>query len=537
MQNQNNQTVDGITLEQLGNADIHIFIEIHQIKNEQGHVLDFGDHAFLWDIFSDMAPHQAIMKAAQIGFSTTAIIKSLWLAHTKKMDMIYTLPTYGDVHDFVTSKVNRIIEQNPVLKEWTKDKDTIEQKKIGDSVIYYRGTWSERAALMISSDLNVHDEVDRSNLKVVDQYYSRLQHSKYHWQWLFSNPSVPEVGVHKLWSRSDQKHWFVTCDKCKKKQYLEMQNILKKGDENWYFGCNACGTELNRKHGEWIAKWNKLSYDPVTNPQGVNGYWISLLMAPWVSANTIKELERTKSPEYFANFVLGIPYTGSGNVVSKSVIMRNLTDAINLQEGRIVIGVDPGVDIRYVIGNAQGIFFYGQCKNYDELDGLMKRWSKAIMVIDSGGDIIASRELRAKYKNRIFLAYYRQDRKSEEIFKWDDDEGSVTIDRNKTISLVIEEFTDRRIPIYGNETEWYDYWVHWSHIYKTSEEDNLGQMRSRWQRSDRDDWVHATVYWRTGMDRFMEGEGAIINIQESIGETGYTTDPTGKHLFQPKQKY
>lgn len=522
--------MDTLTKEQLATADIHVFNEVYEIKNEQGLKLDFKDHAFLWDIYSDMSPHQAIMKAAQIGFSTTAIIKSLWLAHTKKMDMIYTLPTYGDVHDFVTSKVNRIIDQNPILQEWTKDKDTIEQKKVGDSIINYRGTWSERAALMISSDLNVHDEVDRSNLKVVDQYYSRLQHSKYHWQWLFSNPSVPEIGVHKLWNRSDQKHWFVTCDGCGKKQYLVMENILQKPDgDGYYFGCNKCKKELNRNIGEWIPRWSKV--------KDVSGYWISLLMAPWVTADTIKELERTKPADYFANFVLGIPYTGSGNVVTKDVIMRNLTDAINQQKGRIVIGVDPGSDIRYIVGNNEGIFYYGQCKGYGELEQLMKRWDKAIMVIDSGGDLVASRELREKYKNRIFLAYYRQDRKNDEFFSWNDEEGSVTIDRNRTIQLVIDELTDRRIPIYGNETDWYDYWVHWSHIYRVSEEDNLGQIRHKWQRSDRDDWVHATVYWRAGMDRFMNGEGAIINIQDTFGEVGYTTDPTGKHLFRPKQTY
>ena len=531
--------MDEVTKEKLANLDIHIFNEVYEIKNEQGHKLDFTQHSFLWDIYSDMSPFQAIMKAAQVGFTTTAIIKSLWVAHTKKMDMIYTMPTYSDVNTLVTSKVNRIIEQNPILQDWVSKKDTIEQKRVGDSVIYYRGTWSEREALSTSSDLNIHDEVDRSNLKVVDQYYSRLQHSKYHWQWLFSNPSVPEVGVHKLWSRSDQKHYFYTCKECGKKQFLVMDNIMKKEDsaDNWYFGCTACKAEIDRSGGEWIARWRDRTYDPVKNPHGVNGYWISLLMCPWVDANTIKNLEKNKPADFFANFVLGTPYTGSGNVVNKGTIMRNLTDAVNTQEGRIVIGVDPGIDIRYVIGNAQGLFYYGSCKDYSELEALMKRWPKAIMVMDSGGDIIASRELKAKFKNRIFLAYYRLDRKSENIFDWNDDEGSVVIDRNKTIQLLIDELTDRRIPIYGNETDWYDYWLHWSHIYRVSEETNLGQLRHKWMRSDRDDWVHATVYWRTGMDRFMEGEGAIINIQESIGEVGYTTDPTGKHLFQPQRKY
>ena len=159
------------------------------------------------------------------------------------------------------------------------------------------------------------------------------------------------------------------------------------------------------------------------------------------------------------------------------------------------------------------------------------------MVIDSGGDLIASREMRERYKNRVFLAYYRQDRKNDELFSWNDTELSVTIDRNRAIQLIIDEFTDRRIPIYGNETDWYDYWVHWSHIYRVTEEDQLGQPKSKWMRSDRDDWVHATVYWRTGMDRFMQGEGAIIDIQDHFGEVGYTSDASGKYLFRPQQKY
>lgn len=515
--------------EQLAMADIQLFLDLYQIKNEQGHLIDFRDHPYLFDIFCDTTPHQAIRKAAQVGFSTTAIIKSLWLAKSRKMDLIYTLPTYSDVHDFVTSKVNRIIDQNPVLKEWTVDKDTIEQKRVGDSVIYYRGTFSERAALMVSSDLNVHDEVDRSNLKVVDQYYSRLQHSKYGWQWLFSNPSAPDTGVDRLWNRSDQKHWFVPCPKCGHEQFLTMANILEKEKDEYYFGCVKCKTELNRRKGRWIKRWKEV--------KDISGYWISLLMCPWVPANQIKLLERTKSPEFFDNFVLGVPHTGSGNSVSKDVILRNLTSEINRQEGRIVIGVDPGIDIRYVVGNREGLFYYGSCKNYDELDNLMKRWDKAIMVMDQGGDIIGSRQLRDKYKNRVFLAAYRTDRKDDNLFKWDDESGTVQIDRNNTIQLVIDELTDRRIPLYGTEADWYDYWVHWSHIYRVVEEDSFGRPRYKWQRSDRDDYVHCTSYWRAGIDRFMGGQGAIIDITEKFGDYGLTVSPDGRNFITSKQNY
>ena len=35
-------------------------------------------------------------------------------------------------------------------------------------------------------------------------------------------------------------------------------------------------------------------------------------------------------------------------------------------------------------------------------------------------------------------------------------------------------------------------------------------MRYKWMRSDRDDWVHATCYFRVGMDRFAGGMADIL---------------------------
>lgn len=520
-------------LEKISQKNIQVFLETYKIKNEVGDALDFKDHPYLWDIYQDSSPFLAIKKAAQIGFTTTAIIKSFWLAKSKRMDIIYTMPTYGDVHTLVTSKVNRIIEQNPILQEWVDGRDTVEQKRIGESIIYYRGTWSERAALSTSSDLNIHDEVDRSNMPVIEQYYSRLQHSKYGYQWMFSNPSVPDFGVDRYYNQSDQKHYFYACPNCHKQQYLTMNNIMEGPDfdpkqfTGYYFGCTGCKGVLPRYGGQWVARFKN---------KPISGYWVSLLMVPRISADHIKMLERTKPADYFDNFVLGVAHIGSGNTVQKDVLLRNLTSEINQQDGRIVIGVDPGVDIRYTIGNKDGIFYHGSCKNYDELDRLLQRWDKAIMIIDQGGDIIGSRQLREKYKNRVYLAFYRKPKKDGDLFEFDDDKGVVVIDRNNTIQLLIDEFKDKRIPIYGTIDDWDDYIKHWQHIYRVVEEDSFGKPTYKWVRSDRDDYVHTTVYWRAGMDRFMNGAGAIIDIHNPFGELGYTSN-NNKMSLVARQKY
>jgi hypothetical protein len=57
------------------------------------------------------------LKAAQICFTVTAIIKAIYTAKYKKMNIVYTLPTEGDINDIVSSKVNGIINNNAILQE------------------------------------------------------------------------------------------------------------------------------------------------------------------------------------------------------------------------------------------------------------------------------------------------------------------------------------------------------------------------------------------------------------------------------------
>ncbi len=513
-----------MTPEQFADSSIYGFLEYYKITNDQGTPLDFYDHPFMWDIYGDWSPKLVMLKAAQITASTCFNIKTFYAAKKLGMDVIYTLPSSSDVHDFVGGKTNRLIQNNPIFQEWTTDKDTIEQKQMGKNIIYYRGTWTERAAIAIPADLYLCDEKDRSKQDVVSQYSSRLQHSKWGWEWELSNPSAPGVGVDKTWQESDQKHWFVKCNACNYEWFITMDNIMGNPP---YFGCLKCGKEIDRRNGRWVKKYKN---------RPISGYWVSLLMCPWVSAAKILELKKAKSEEYFTNFVLGQAYIGKGNVLTQQMLFQNLKGFPNPQDSRPIIGVDTGVDIRYTVGNKYGIFFYGECKDYTELEKLLMRWPDAIMVIDQGGDIIGPRKLREKYKNRVWLCFFRQDRKNDKIIDWNDDDATVVADRNKCIQLVVDEFTEKRIPIFGTEAEWWDYWLHWSHMYRVEEyNDKTGQTTFRWMRSDRDDWALATVYWRIGIDRFLESY-ATFNAPSStnFGSLGIEVLPNGEALFMPK---
>ncbi len=506
----------------LGDKEILFFLSEEHITNDQGQLLDFYDHPYLLDIYDDFAPKQAIRKAAQIGFSTTANIKALWLAKNKGLDIIYSLPSAADIKDFVSGKTNRLIANNQIFQTWTEDKDSIEQKHVGNNVIYFRGTWTERAAIAIPADLYISDETDRSKQDIVQQYKTRLQHSKFGWEWYFSNPSAPGHGVDRHWAESDQKHWFVGCG-CGNWDYLTMKNII--GDK---FVCLKCGKELDRRNGEWVKRWED---------KDISGYWISALMAPWISASQILQKKKEFTDEQFANFVLGEPYIGKGNILSRQAFFNNLTSRVNSQEADIVIGVDTGVNINVVAGNADGIFHYEKSDDYKVVRNLLKRWPHAIAVIDEGGDIIGPRKLREEFPNRVYLCYFRSDTKTENIWDWDNEGGTVRCDRNRGLQLVVDEFTEKRIPISGSEADWDEYYSEWKGMYRTVEETPLGTPKYVWNKpsSGRCDYPFATLYWRIGMDKAMIEPVQFMAPPEIFARPGI--DPNSPAVrFMPKWK-
>lgn len=535
---------------------IHVWLDKHKIKNEKGELIEFINHLYLFDIYSDQSQNLVVMKAAQAGLSTLEINKNLYDAKFHKMDIIYTLPTDDDVKVFVGGKVNRIIANNPILLEYTADKDSVEQKMVGgQSMIYFRGTWSKRKAQMVTADRLVHDEKDSSKQDVIADYQARLQHSKYVQTHIFSHPSIAKKGVHQEWLLSDQREWFITCPHCKKQQYLswntEDPSKMSVDIGNKKFVCKTCRGVLSdddRAVGEWIprksakgAKWR--------------GYHISLLMAPYKSATDIIEkyqevIDGKQTMDFFYNKVLGLPYAGGSNVVEEETILGNVTTEKNLYQGRLIIGVDTGIALRYVVGNKQGLLGFGEMKDYTpddvnklELNQTLEYWLKkfplSIMVVDQGGDIIGSRKLRQKYPGRVFLCHYAADRKTMQLIRWGakDESGNVLADRNRMMQLVIDEFKDKRLGLFnGTRADWHDYWLHWSHIYRVWEEDKLGIPRYTWLRDGRDDWVHATVYWRIGIDRFGQ-KGQIINYQDKSEPNSYFINPNQTVTFSPDEMF
>ncbi len=501
----------------------------HGIKNETGQPIEFTKHKFLYDIYNDLSPRQAFLKPPQIGATVMNTLKALWVAKKLGTQIIYTLPTQGDVQDMVGGSFNRIIAQNPILREWVKDHDTIEQKSVGDSIIFYRGTFTSKQAMMIPSGLNIHDEVDASDPNVIVQYENRLQAQEDGGsRWYFSHPSLAGHGVDVYWEQSDKKEWYITCNECQERQILTWPDSVRStagGDAEYI--CKACRTTLSdeeRAAGVWINQDGVVWSGQVEGDYEFSGWHVSQLMLWNKSAKDIIKSfnDPLKDQQYFYNYVLGLPYIGSDDKIEPSVVLRNCVDVVNPQEGRTVIGIDTGDDyISYVLMNKDGVFFYDTEKGitatktpYDKVRELLKRFPKSVVVIDQGGELMNTRQLQAEFPGRIFLCYYQKDRKSVEMVDWgeDDEYGKVKVDRNRWITLMVEQLRDTgRFRLNGTKEEWEEFAAHFKYIYrekvtvketKGKDDRSLYGNEYVWKRSGPDHYVHALGYALIGMQRY-----------------------------------
>ena len=129
------------------------------------------------------------------------------------------------------TETKKIIEKSIKKKNILSEKNEVEQKQIGKGFIHYRGTFTEKEAIMIDSDRNLYDEVDKSKTSVIRDYASRLGFSKLREQIYFSTPTIPDFGIDALFQKSDQKYWRFNCPHCKYRQHMEWEkNALSKKD-------------------------------------------------------------------------------------------------------------------------------------------------------------------------------------------------------------------------------------------------------------------------------------------------------------------
>jgi hypothetical protein len=179
-----------------------------------GNKYAFGEkYGFQATIIDDTSRVTNTVKPAQIGMTTVTMAYLLAAACTqKRFNSIYALPTSNDAQKLVATKLNPLMQGSPEVKRLVDpDVDNNELKKIGENFVFIRGSKSETAALSISADALVADEIDRCDPDVLRQFRSRLQASERQIIKQFSTPTIDGVGIAKEAKASKRYRHKATC--------------------------------------------------------------------------------------------------------------------------------------------------------------------------------------------------------------------------------------------------------------------------------------------------------------------------------------
>lgn len=331
-----------------------------------GEPFSFKDHEFQERILRDTSPEKVVIKCSQVGLTEASTRLALAMCSVNNnFTVIYTLPTITFASSLMTTRVDPVIEGSPFLSDAvSKSINNSEIKKIGDSFLYFKGAASGNAPISIPADMLIHDEYDFSDQKILEQYQSRLTHSKYKMKTIFSTPTIPGFGVDAEFQLSRRHHNMCKCNHCNhwflpdyydhvripgydgRLQDISKHNLHTIRWREAYLACPKCGEtpSLQLEHREWVVE-NK-------DDQFVRaGYRVSPFDAPNVitPAYLVQTSTKYDRISQFQNYNLGMAAEDSETSLMREELMRVLIDPQERLSGRFVLGIDVGITSHFVV--------------------------------------------------------------------------------------------------------------------------------------------------------------------------------------------
>lgn len=397
----------------------------------QASTFSFKDHEYQMEPMSSITRRRCYIKATQGGFTEIEVLRSLWAMIYKHhlLGDLYMFPTNDDVNEFSGSRFKPLIDANPqavgrYVKPGGKGTDTTSLKKIHDAFLYLRGArlsqkiseQNESSKMRsIPVDSVKFDEVDLMDEAVIGKARGRMGHSRVKEEVYISNPLVPGEGIDKIFSTSDQRHWFRKCGcgewTCAELSFPECVKIA--ADGTGYIGCNKCGKEVSIYPDENMAEWVPAVPD---NSNFMHGYrWSQLTSVYNDPADILRDFhnppENNLADVY--RLRLGLPYIAAEDRLTMAQVYEccNNDGMYSSHVGPCIMGVDVG-DIKHIIigaktgKNQYTIFKAVSLSSWNDIHDLARRFHVKSAVIDMRPfrDIVMKFQADEPYQ--IFLCEY-----------------------------------------------------------------------------------------------------------------------------------
>lgn len=414
---------------------------------------------YLEDIMRDDSDEKAIMKGAQARITTIFMLDAIHgLIHNLyPQGVIYYFPTEKAVEGFSKTRFGPLVADNPVIRRHLQDTNSVSIKKVGMTFLSLlgakptqslQGTKKDGTSVRSTpADYVIRDERDLFDESMVRMTKDRLQNSKIAKEVDLGTPTIPDYGISKCFNESDQRYWMIPCSVCNEYTciVLEFPNSIKFKDNEPYFACIKCGSEIFVRDGEWVAKYPE---------RRVAGWHVSHFITPNIKLRKVMDRwendQRDGKIAEFYNGVLGLPYIPAENRLRISDVFACCRNDVMRTDISIVptaMGADIGKHYHTIViaekidSKRAKVIYMARVKGFEAIHDIAKKYNVKSAVIDRRPYEEEFEKFQKAEPYRVFGAEYRDRQK---VFKKTDEKsGTYSLLRNqifdKTHSWVVNK--------------------------------------------------------------------------------------------------
>ena len=416
-------------------------------RNTRGMAMSFRKMPYLVPLYEDLPKMEGadFRKAVQTGLSELFICLALYHAGWHGKIVAYILPTFAVRDRFVSQRINRVLMNSKRYSELLPKANENARpslgnnkvKQFGSGTLMFLGSNTQVDFVEFSADSLIIDEFDQCEPANLAKAKDRLRASDDPRLYRLGNPTLPNVGVCKLYDESDQRDWFTKCPHCGKWQALDwFVNFVMKNDRgdwvprsqpdvnvsanirrasdlnfdslNVHPVCAKCHQPFQvHGTGEWVARYpSKSRAGYAISRLNVIGEKNHELYREWIMAQG--DINRLSS---FYTSVLGRGFEYSGARITADMLYSCAEgqDEIDYGGGEdykneiVSMGIDVGSALNVVVslskddgdGNAiRDTVLICAVRTFDELRDIMVRYHVDCCVIDSMPETRKAQELR-----------------------------------------------------------------------------------------------------------------------------------------------
>lgn len=496
----------------------------------------FDYHPWTREMHDCRAYRMVGQKAAQMGYSETAINRAFKAIDIDHQSVMYVFPTERpDAVDFSSSRFDPALEMSPHLRDIFKNTKNLGLKRAGMASLFVRSARSRSQLKSIPAGMVIFDEVDEMSPEAIRLGQERASGQFEKSEFDLSTPTVPGFGINSMFVQSDQRHYVFTCPHCSKLTELTYpdcievtgENANDPGVANSYYKCKECGKKLEH---EKKAEWLKEAYWEPQARSTIAGYHInqmySFVFTPQEFAVKVLDAQRSEEAEQeFWNSNVGLPHIVKGARINDGQIDSCTGNYTTAQSGSpnqfICMGIDVGnklhVEITEYLLNPDAsdrdvnlstqahVLCACTRDEFEEIDQLVYQYNVNGFVCDRQPEQRKAKELCNRFPGISWVCVTTGDKiTGRDIVEHDwGDEMAVSIDKTSWMDTALGRFkADRiRVPL-DIGLEYRDHIKEPIRVYKKN---NQGQPRGVYLSAEPDHFAMARTYCEVAFKLSMMG--------------------------------